>query len=51
MSLEQLNAELKYVRVRLQVAGSGAIGRAFRKEIALLESVRLRRFGVASQRS
>ena len=46
MSLEQLNAELKYLRMRLRYAGS-VLEKAFRKEIAAVENARLRRFGVS----
>jgi hypothetical protein len=50
MSLDQLNAELSYLQVRLRTAGSSAVGKSFRKEIAALEGVRQKRFGVVAHR-
>ena len=44
MSLEQLNAELRYLRVRQHDAGTSVVAKLFGKEIALVETVRLQRF-------
>lgn len=50
MSLEQLNAELSYLQVRLRTAGKSAVGKSYRKEIAALERVRQKRFDVIPRR-
>jgi|GEM_PF-5288176 len=47
MTLEQLNAELKYLRIRVKVAGTSALAKLFQKEIAAILKVRERNFGVA----
>jgi len=44
MSLDELNAELKYLQLRVKVAGSSPLRKAFRKEIDLVTRVRDRRF-------
>jgi hypothetical protein len=51
LPLERLNAELKYLRMRLRNAGSSTVAKSFLKEIASVESVRLRRFGVAPRQT
>lgn len=50
LSLDELNATLKYLANRQRIAGSSAVGKAFRKEIAIVEEVRLKRFGVVPRR-
>jgi hypothetical protein len=50
MSLEQLNAELKYLRDRQHEVGGGALAKAFGKEIASAEIARERRFSVAPRK-
>jgi hypothetical protein len=50
MSLEQLNAELKYLRARMHGAGASSVGRLFAKEIAAVEAARVKRFGVEPRR-
>jgi hypothetical protein len=50
MSLDQLNAELKYLRVREQGAGASSVGKLFAKEIAAVEAARLKQFGVVPRR-
>jgi hypothetical protein len=50
MSLDQLNAELRYLRMRQRDSGS-ALAKLFGKEIALIEAIRLQRFGVKPRQS
>ena len=50
MSLEQLNAELKYLRVRTHSTGASSAAKLFAKEIADVEAARLKRFGVEPRR-
>lgn len=50
MSLEELNYELEYLRAREQHAGTSAVRKLFAKEIAAVEAVRLKRFGVEPRR-
>ena len=45
MSLEELQAELRYLRMR-QRDSTSSLARLFGKEIALVEAARLLRFGV-----
>ena len=46
MSLEQLDAELRYLRTRRRECAPSVVAKLFGKEIAAIEAVRLRRFGV-----
>jgi hypothetical protein len=46
MSLEAINAELKYLRARQRYAGNATVAQWFDKEIVAAETVRLRRFGI-----
>ena len=50
LSLEQLNTELRYLRIREHVSGSSSAAKSFRKEIAAIENVRLCRFGISSRK-
>jgi len=51
LSLGQLNAELKYLRIRRDLVGTGRVAKLFQKEIDAVERVRETRFGVARRRS
>jgi hypothetical protein len=51
MSLEQLNAELRNLRIRQRAAGSSVAGKLFGKEISLIERIRLQRFGIAPRQA
>ena len=48
MQLQEINAYLSYLRVRLNASGGTSSGaaKAFRKEITVVERVRAIRFGV-----
>lgn len=50
LSLVQLNAELKHLQVRRDLAGSGRVAKTFQQEIDAVERVREARFGVARRR-
>ena len=47
MSLDEMNAHLSYLRARESAAGGSRVTKAFRKEIAAVQRVRQRRFGVS----
>ena len=51
MSLEQLNAELKYLRMREHASAPFVSAELFRKEISLVERIRMQRFGVVPRRT
>ena len=45
MSMEDLNAEIKYLEIRKGVAGTSTVAKLFAKEIALAKRVRKSRQG------
>jgi hypothetical protein len=50
MSLDELNSHLSYLHARVAIAGRSQVAKIFRKEIAAVQHVRERRFGVLPHR-
>jgi len=50
MSLQEINAELTYLKFRVKIAGNSPVGKAFRKEIDRVERVQQARFQVARRK-
>lgn len=51
MSLDELNAEIRYLHMREKVAGTSVVQRSFRKEREVVERIREQQYGVASRAS
>ncbi len=47
MSLDELNAEIRYLQTRENVAGTGVVQKSFRKEREVVERIREQQYGVA----
>jgi hypothetical protein len=45
MTVDELNAHLKYLEFRASIAGTAPVAKAFRKEIATAQRIRRARFG------
>jgi len=50
MSLDEMNSHLSYLHARVAIAGRSQVAKAFRKEIAAVQHVREKRFGVPPHR-
>ena len=47
MSLDELNAEIRYLQMREKVAGTSVVQKSFRKEREVIERIREQQYGVA----
>jgi hypothetical protein len=49
MSLDELNAEIRYLQMRENVVGTSVVQKAFRKDRELIERIREQQYGVAAR--